>query len=85
MKLKLLQDYTDKHKAGELIEIDNLMRRRDCGSGVMVRVVGMNKNPVWLDLGWFIPDPESRPTKRAVGRVARVRPVKSKSKVATRR
>lgn len=85
MKLKMIHDFNDKYQRGFVCEIDNITRTADCASGVKVRVVNMGKQPTWFDLGWFVPVVEGGLTKRAVGRVASVRPVKSKSAVATRR
>lgn len=84
MKLKLAKYYSEKYKKGHVFEIENIMRAEDCASGVEVKV-RMGKTATWLDLGWFVSPIKSGLTKRAVGRVASVRPIKSKSVVATRR
>uniref|UniRef100_A0A6M3LUW1 Uncharacterized protein n=1 Tax=viral metagenome TaxID=1070528 RepID=A0A6M3LUW1_9ZZZZ len=61
MKTKVVApfDYSPKMKVGQEVEIDKLMRRVDCESGFMARVVGIWKEPRWFDLGWFIPQLKS--------------------------
>ena len=62
MKLKLAGYYSDKYRKGHVFEIEDIMRSSDCASGVKVKV-RMGKSPVWLDLGWFIPQDKTRSNK----------------------
>lgn len=53
MKLKLKENYSDRLKAGDIVEIDAIKVTKHCGSGLMVRTVTTYKDTLWLDLGWF--------------------------------
>ena len=66
MKLKLAEFYSEKYPKGYIFDIDDIMRSSDCASGVKVRV-HMGKSPVWLDLGWFVPQDKKRSNKACSG------------------
>jgi len=59
MKLKLAKYYSEKYPKGHEFEIENIMRSKDCASGVRVKV-RMGKSPTWFDLAWFIPKYKKR-------------------------
>ena len=54
MKLTFIYDFSTRIKKGTEVEIDKIKYKKECSSGIMVRVVGLWKKPTWFDLGYFM-------------------------------
>ena len=55
MKVKVIgpYDYSPRLKVGDTVTVDKIKKVSTSQSGYMLRVIGLWKNPIWLDLAWF--------------------------------
>ena len=54
MKMKFVEDFDDKRKAGYEVTVDKIRYAPGATGSYVVRVVSEWKRPQWLAIGWFI-------------------------------
>lgn len=52
--MKFVHDFDDEHKKGFEVEVDKIRYDFTAVGLYSVRVIGIKKIPVWLDIRWFI-------------------------------
>lgn len=60
MKIKLIEDYDDKHRKGFEVTVDRILYSIEHTGYFKVRVIGMHKKPTWMAITWFIKIPAGR-------------------------
>lgn len=54
MKMKLFQDYNQNNHKGKELEIDKILFDESFAGNFKVRVIGLEKKPVYLAITWFV-------------------------------